>query len=103
MKSRESCLIDSFPRFNPNFVRQPLSKLTSVYRLSTWETKLRDLGLRKKLKRNDWPVIYQHMQMRKAIGKESDLFINGTKKERRSAWKEIRRTKATDLPATQGK
>ncbi|ROV94878.1 hypothetical protein VSDG_07108 [Cytospora chrysosperma] len=29
--------------------------------LSTWETKLRDvLGLRKKMKMKDWPVIYSH-------------------------------------------
>ncbi|TGJ78275.1 hypothetical protein E0Z10_g10489, partial [Xylaria hypoxylon] len=59
--------------------------------LSTYETKLRDkLRLRKKLKKADWPAVYQHVRDRGE--KETGIYINGTKIPWKKAWKEIRRS-----------
>ncbi|KAI1379475.1 hypothetical protein F4677DRAFT_409316 [Hypoxylon crocopeplum] len=61
--------------------------------LSTYETKLRDeLGLRKKLKKNDWSAVYQHYLRRE--GKDTAVYLNGTKISWKKAWKEIRRSGA---------
>ncbi|KAI1349913.1 hypothetical protein F5Y01DRAFT_287419 [Xylaria sp. FL0043] len=55
------------------------------------ETKLRDkLGLRKKLKKSDWPTVYQHVQGRG--GKETGIYVNGVRIPWKKAWKEIRRS-----------
>ncbi|KAI0547122.1 hypothetical protein F4679DRAFT_555375 [Xylaria curta] len=60
--------------------------------LSTYGTKLRDqLELPKKLKKKDWPVVYQHYQQRQAEGKETNMYLNGTFIPWKKAWKEIRR------------
>ncbi|KAI0423021.1 hypothetical protein F5X98DRAFT_369038 [Xylaria grammica] len=62
-----------------------------TFPLSTYETKLRDkLRLRKKLKREDWPAVYQHVRDRE--GKETGVYINGTRVPWKKAWKEIRRS-----------
>ncbi|ROW07759.1 hypothetical protein VMCG_03435 [Cytospora schulzeri] len=59
--------------------------------LSTYEAKLRDkLHLRKKLKKTDWPVIYQH-HLRRG-GKKSAIYLNGSLIPWRKVWKEIRRS-----------
>lgn len=61
-----------------------------------WETKLRDeLGLRKKLKKKDWPVIYDHVLARREHGKETAIYLNDTQMPWGKAWKEIRRSGAT--------
>lgn len=61
--------------------------------LSTYEAKLRDkLHLRKKLKKTDWPVIYQH-HLRRG-GKDSAVHLNGSLIPWKKAWKEIRRSGA---------
>ncbi|ROW07168.1 hypothetical protein VPNG_07331 [Cytospora leucostoma] len=61
-----------------------------------WETKLRDdLGLRKKLKKKDWPIIYGHVLARREQGKETAIYLNGTRLPWGKAWKEIRRSGAT--------
>ncbi|KAI1740417.1 hypothetical protein F4680DRAFT_419385 [Xylaria scruposa] len=60
--------------------------------LSTYGTKLRDqLKLPKKLKKKDWPVVYQHYQQRQAEGKQTNMYLNGTFIPWGKAWKEIRR------------
>ncbi|KAI3341102.1 hypothetical protein F4824DRAFT_450765 [Ustulina deusta] len=62
-----------------------------TFPLSTYETKLRDkLGLRKKLKKADWPAVYQHVRDRG--GKETGIYVNGTRIPWKKAWKEIRRS-----------
>ncbi|KAK5632405.1 hypothetical protein RRF57_008119 [Xylaria bambusicola] len=59
--------------------------------LSTYEIKLRDkLGLRKKLKKADWPAVYQRVRDRG--DKETGIYINGTRIPWKKAWKEIRRS-----------
>ncbi|KAI1077883.1 hypothetical protein F5B20DRAFT_245803 [Whalleya microplaca] len=68
-------------------------------RLSTYETKLRDkLGLRKKLKKSDWAAVYQRQQNRQ--GKETGLYLNGTRIPWRKASKEIGRSgaRSSDSP-----
>ncbi|ROW10217.1 hypothetical protein VMCG_01753 [Cytospora schulzeri] len=68
--------------------------------LSTWETKLRDvLGLRKRLKKNDWPIVYRHVAPRRAQKKETAVYLNGTQMDWRRAWKEMRRCGITAQPA----
>ncbi|KAL1872705.1 hypothetical protein Daus18300_004251 [Diaporthe australafricana] len=65
--------------------------------LSTWETKLRELGLQKKLKARDWSLIYQHVRPRlqqegaKKLSTPTVILINGTKKPWVKCWKEMRR------------
>ncbi|KAI0863378.1 hypothetical protein F4860DRAFT_522071 [Xylaria cubensis] len=64
-----------------------------TFPLSTYETKLRDkLGLRKKLKKGDWTAVYQHIRNRG--GKETGIYLNGTRIPWEKAWKEIRRSGA---------
>ncbi|KAI0521139.1 hypothetical protein F5B22DRAFT_644388 [Xylaria bambusicola] len=59
--------------------------------LSTYEVKLRDkLGLRKKLKRSDWPAVYQRVRDRG--DKETGIYVNGARIPWKKAWKEIRRS-----------
>ncbi|KAI2627759.1 hypothetical protein GGR54DRAFT_590352 [Hypoxylon sp. NC1633] len=61
--------------------------------LSTYETKLRDkLGLRKKLKKSDWSAVYQSYLKRN--GKDTAVYLNGSKIPWNKAWKEIRRSGA---------
>ncbi|KAI0805089.1 hypothetical protein GGR55DRAFT_656989 [Xylaria sp. FL0064] len=62
-----------------------------TFPLSTYETKLRDkLGLRKKLKKSDWPTVYQHVRGRGS--KETGIYVNGIRVPWKKAWKEIRRS-----------
>ncbi|KIW77137.1 hypothetical protein Z517_09583 [Fonsecaea pedrosoi CBS 271.37] len=56
--------------------------------LSTYETKLRELGLRKRLKRDNWLIVAQHYLNRS--GKDTGVYLNGTRIP--SAWREIRRS-----------
>ncbi|KAI1196149.1 hypothetical protein F5X97DRAFT_306291 [Nemania serpens] len=60
--------------------------------LSTYESKLRDLGLRKKMKKTDWHSIYQHYV--NSDKKHTAMSFNGTKIPWEKAWKEIRRSGA---------
>ncbi|KAI0889164.1 uncharacterized protein GGS22DRAFT_153316 [Annulohypoxylon maeteangense] len=61
--------------------------------LSTYETKLRDrLGLRKKLKKADWVAVHHHYLSRD--GKDTGIYLNGTRIPWKKAWKEIRRSGA---------
>ncbi|KAI1427240.1 hypothetical protein F5Y12DRAFT_738004 [Xylaria sp. FL1777] len=62
-----------------------------AFPLSTYETKLRDkLRLRKKLKKADWPAVYQHVRDRGS--KETGIYVNGMRIPWKKAWKEIRRS-----------
>ncbi|KAI0812933.1 hypothetical protein GGR55DRAFT_638442 [Xylaria sp. FL0064] len=60
--------------------------------LSIYESKLRQMNLRKKMKKADWHAVYQKLQSRG--GKESAVYLCGTKISSASAWKEIRRSGA---------
>ncbi|KAG8162179.1 hypothetical protein KVR01_007944 [Diaporthe batatas] len=68
--------------------------------LSTWEVKLRELGVLKKLKAQDWSVIYQNICPRlkhhgkKEFQKPTVIHIHGTKRPWDKCWKEIRRNRA---------
>ncbi|KAL7627774.1 hypothetical protein AAE478_001969 [Parahypoxylon ruwenzoriense] len=54
---------------------------------------LRDgLGLRKKLKKAEWSVVYHRYKNRK--GKQTGVYLNGTQIPWKKAWKEIRRSGA---------
>lgn len=69
---------------------------TDTSSLSTYETKLRDvLGLRKKLKKADWTAIHQHYQDRQ--GKDTGIYLNGSRIPWEKAWKEIRRYGAQSM------
>jgi hypothetical protein len=58
-----------------------------------YETKLRDkFKLRKKLRKDDWPIVYQHF--RKRDGKDTGVYLNGTEIPWKKAWKEMRRSGA---------
>lgn len=64
-----------------------------IHSLSTYETRLREeLRLRKNLKRVEWHAVYQHLKRRE--GRETGIYINGTRKPWNSAWKEMRRSGA---------
>ncbi|TRX91521.1 hypothetical protein FHL15_007526 [Xylaria flabelliformis] len=63
--------------------------------LSTYESKLRDLGLRKKMKRKDWRPVYQHYI--NSGSRHTALFFNGTQIPWDKAWREIRRSGARVL------
>ncbi|KAI2602244.1 hypothetical protein GGR54DRAFT_532103 [Hypoxylon sp. NC1633] len=64
-----------------------------VIPLSTYETKLRDeLRLRKKLKKDDWSAVYHHYLSRD--GRDTAVYLNGSKIPWKKAWKEIRRSGA---------
>ncbi|KAI0161077.1 hypothetical protein GGR52DRAFT_576484 [Hypoxylon sp. FL1284] len=65
--------------------------------LSTYERKLRDvLRLRKKLKKADWAVIYQHCQDH--LDKKPEIYLHGTRIPWEKAWKEMRRSGAREAP-----
>ncbi|KAH7025148.1 uncharacterized protein B0I36DRAFT_434630 [Microdochium trichocladiopsis] len=61
--------------------------------LPTYEVKLKkDLGLRKKLSRHDWPTVWHHYKAIKERKKEPlVIYLNGTEIPWVKAWKEIRR------------
>ncbi|KAI1333039.1 hypothetical protein F5Y16DRAFT_354651 [Xylariaceae sp. FL0255] len=62
--------------------------------LSTYESKLRELGIRKKLKRRDWHAIYDQCQIRGSA--PSGVYLDGVRISSTRAWKEIRRPGALD-------
>ncbi|KAI0414646.1 hypothetical protein F5X98DRAFT_389674 [Xylaria grammica] len=62
--------------------------------LSTYESKLRDLGLRKKMKRKDWYPVYQHYV--NSGNRHTAMYFNGTRIPWDKAWKEIRRSGARE-------
>ncbi|KAI0533168.1 hypothetical protein GGR58DRAFT_506614 [Xylaria digitata] len=62
--------------------------------LSTYESKLRDLGLRKKMKRKDWHPVYQDYV--NSGHRHTAMFFNGVRIPWDKAWKEIRRSGARD-------
>ncbi|KAI0185774.1 hypothetical protein EV127DRAFT_484801 [Xylaria flabelliformis] len=64
------------------------------FSVATYGAKLhRHLNLRKKLKKGDWSVVYQHYQQRQAEGKQSHMYLNNTLIPWEKAWKEIRRNR----------
>ncbi|KAI1736049.1 hypothetical protein F4680DRAFT_271001 [Xylaria scruposa] len=63
--------------------------------LSTYESKLRDLGLRKKMKSKDWRPVYQHYI--NSGSRHTAIYFNGTRVPWDKAWKEIRRSGAREL------
>ncbi|KAI1358419.1 hypothetical protein F5Y08DRAFT_345737 [Xylaria arbuscula] len=63
--------------------------------LSTYESKLRLIGLRKKLKKSDWHAVYAEIQRRR--DKASAVYLCGTKISSTTAWKEIRRSRAISI------
>lgn len=64
--------------------------------LPIYESKLRDiLGLRKKMKSEDWRSIYQHYV--NSGTRHTALYLNGTRIQWNKAWKEIRRSHARDF------
>lgn len=76
----------------------------SLYRLSTWESKLRvDLKIRKKNKAADWPLVYRHLAARlEELGKKqlkcpATIRLDGKEIPFDEAWKEIRRSGAHKL------
>ncbi|KAI1361895.1 hypothetical protein F5Y08DRAFT_313503 [Xylaria arbuscula] len=61
--------------------------------LSTYESKLRDLlGLRKKMKSQDWRPVYRHYL--DSGNRHTALYFNGTRIPWGKAWKEIKRSGA---------
>ncbi|KAI0387935.1 hypothetical protein F5Y04DRAFT_286844 [Hypomontagnella monticulosa] len=82
-------------RKTPKEVKQIMEKEHGfpVVPLSNYETRLRDeLGLRKKLKKQNWHAVYQHYLS--SGGKHTGVYLNGTKIPWEKAWKEIRRSGA---------
>ncbi|KAI0859641.1 hypothetical protein F4860DRAFT_481716 [Xylaria cubensis] len=63
--------------------------------LSTYESKLRDLGLRKKMKSKDWRPVYRHYI--NSGSRHTALYFNGTRIPWDKAWKEIRRSGVREL------
>ncbi|KAH8164414.1 hypothetical protein CIB48_g3845 [Xylaria polymorpha] len=62
--------------------------------LSTYEYKLRELGLRKKMKKADWYPVYQHYV--NSGNRHTVIYFNGTRIPWDKAWKEIRRSGARE-------
>ncbi|KAI0455274.1 hypothetical protein F5B21DRAFT_472580 [Xylaria acuta] len=60
--------------------------------LSTYESKLRQMRVRKKMKKTDWHAVYQELQRRGE--RKSAVYLCGTKIPSTNAWKEIRRSGA---------
>ncbi|KAI0554311.1 hypothetical protein F4679DRAFT_597388 [Xylaria curta] len=60
--------------------------------LSTYESKLRQMRVRKKMKKTDWHAVYQELQRRGE--RQSAVYLCGTKIPSTKAWKEIRRSGA---------
>ncbi|KAH8683956.1 ankyrin repeat-containing domain protein [Ilyonectria robusta] len=76
-------------------VKQIMEQDYAFPEMSLWmyETKLRDkFKLRKKLRKDDWPIVYQHF--RKRDGKDTGVYLNGTEIPWKKAWKEMRRSGA---------
>lgn len=70
-----------------------ISITNTINRHNKFETKLRDLlGLRKKLKKADWIAVHHHYLARD--GKDTGIYLNGTRIPWKKAWKEIRRSGA---------
>lgn len=67
-------------------------KFTNFSSLSTYESKLRELGIRKKLKRADWTAVYEQLQSRGT--RPSAVYLDGVRIPSTSARKEIRRSGA---------
>ncbi|KXJ86965.1 hypothetical protein Micbo1qcDRAFT_208741 [Microdochium bolleyi] len=68
--------------------------------LSTYESKIRDvLNIRKKLKKADWPIIYQHWLRLGGNETKPELFFLGRHIPWVKAWKEIRRSPPHSLNA----
>ncbi|KAJ8125861.1 hypothetical protein O1611_g7777 [Lasiodiplodia mahajangana] len=63
--------------------------------LSTYEVKLRDLGLRKKMKKKDWHTVHQHYVQ--SGGRHTAISLNGVRIPWKRAWKEIRRSGSREL------
>ncbi|CAI6099077.1 unnamed protein product [Clonostachys chloroleuca] len=79
----------AFPDFKSVFL------MVEMWMLPTWETKLRDkLGLRKKLKKTDWPIVWRHCVQRGHRGKRSAVYLQGVPVPSKRAWAEIRRQDA---------
>ncbi|KAK5625177.1 hypothetical protein RRF57_000893 [Xylaria bambusicola] len=88
-----------FPSFSTSGVEthrhRVLTILNILSSVSTYGAKLHNyLNLRKKLKKRDWPVVYQHYERRQAEGKQSHMYLNDTLIPWGKAWKEIRRNRA---------
>ncbi|KAI1111801.1 hypothetical protein F5Y14DRAFT_301096 [Nemania sp. NC0429] len=62
--------------------------------LSTYESKLRDLRLRKKMRKQDWHPVYRHYI--NSGNRHTALFLNETRIPWDRAWKEIRRSGARE-------
>ncbi|KAI0410761.1 hypothetical protein F5X98DRAFT_384959 [Xylaria grammica] len=62
--------------------------------LSTYESKLRDLGLRKKMKKRDWHHVYQHYV--NTGNRHTAIYFNDVRIPWEKAWKEIRRSGARE-------
>ncbi|KAJ2978914.1 hypothetical protein NUW58_g7344 [Xylaria curta] len=60
--------------------------------LSTYESKLRKMQVRKKMKKTDWHAVFQELQRRGE--KQSAVYLCGTMIPSTNAWKEIRRSGA---------
>ncbi|KAJ1324626.1 ankyrin repeat domain-containing protein 50 [Microdochium nivale] len=61
--------------------------------LSTYECKVRDvLQLRKKLKKADWPIIYEHWRRLGGKRTHPEVYFHGRHIPWTKAWKEIRRS-----------
>ncbi|KAH6962033.1 hypothetical protein BKA56DRAFT_623343 [Ilyonectria sp. MPI-CAGE-AT-0026] len=77
-------------------VKQIMEKDYAFPEMSLWmyETKLRDkFKLRKKLRKDDWPIVYQHFRKRDGR-KDTGVYLNGTEIPWKKAWKEMRRSGA---------
>jgi hypothetical protein len=64
------------------------------YSLSSYESKLRNLGLRKKMKTKDWQPIYQHYIS--SGSRHTAVYFQGIRIPWAKAWKEIRRSGARE-------
>ncbi|KXJ87324.1 hypothetical protein Micbo1qcDRAFT_208344 [Microdochium bolleyi] len=75
------------------------------FSLSVYESRVRDtLGLRKKLKAEDWAAIWAHSRKIKDQGGTPTIFFNGVQIPWVKAWKEIRRhvTRRDSAPSGDG-
>ncbi|KAI1423470.1 hypothetical protein F5Y12DRAFT_529774 [Xylaria sp. FL1777] len=68
--------------------------------LSTYDFKLRQMRVRKKMKQLDWHAVYQELQRRG--GRESAVYLCGTKIPSAKAWKEIGRSGAMSVHSQLG-
>lgn len=54
------------------------------------------------MKKNDWPVVYQHVKHREEQGKEWAVYLRNYRIEKKKAWKEMRRNGALSCSPRQG-